>query len=115
MFGIGSGELIFIILISIMVFGSKGIPDIARFLGKTMAQLKNASNEIKHEIQKSASNNGLDLNSVTGGISNEINKAKEHISQAINPLENISSEVTNPIETVKEDIETLSGPIKRQV
>lgn len=115
MFGIGGGELMFIILVSIMVFGSKGIPDIARFLGKTMAQLKNASNDIKYEIQKSATNNGLDLNSVTGGISDEIQKAKDEMSQALNPLDNITETVSNPIEKIKEDIETLTGPIKRQL
>lgn len=115
MFGIGGGELFFIILISIMIFGSKGIPDIARFLGKTMAQLKNASNEIKHEIQKSASDNGVDMNSLTGGISEEIKKAKEEITKAVSPMENVASDVANPIQKVKEDIESLSGPIKRQL
>ena len=115
MFGIGGGELFFIILISIMIFGSKGIPDVARFLGKTMAQLKNASNEIKNEIQRSATENGVDVNSITGGISDEIKKAKEGISNAINPIENITSDITNPIEKVKDDIENLSGPIKRQL
>ena len=114
MFGIGGGELFFIILVSIMIFGSKGIPDVARFLGKTMAQLKNASNEIKSEIQKSATENGIDVNSMTGGISDEIKKAKEGIAKAVNPMENSVSEILNPIEKVKEDIENLSGPIKRQ-
>ncbi|WP_338409776.1 twin-arginine translocase TatA/TatE family subunit [uncultured Flavobacterium sp.] len=114
MFGIGGGELFFIILISIMIFGSKGIPDIARFLGKSMAQLKNATNEIKHEIQKSATENGMDLNTLTGGISEEIKKAKEGIKKAVNPMENIASDIAKPIQKVKEDIENLSGPIKRQ-
>lgn len=115
MFGIGGGELFFIILISIMIFGSKGIPDVARFLGKTMAQLKNASNDIKNEIQRSATENGIDVNSITGGISDEIKKAKEGITKAVNPMENITSDITNPIEKVKEDIESISGPIKRQL
>lgn len=115
MFGIGGGELLFIILISIMIFGSKGIPDVAKFLGKTMAQLKNASNEIKNEIQKSATENGIDVNTLTGGISEEIKKAKEGITKAVNPLDNVTSEITKPINEVKEDIENLSGPIKRQL
>ncbi len=115
MFGIGGGELFFIIIVSIMIFGSKGIPDVARFLGKTMAQLKNASNEIKHEIQKSATENGVDMDSLTGGISEEIKKAKEGITNAVNPMENVTSDLVNPIQKVKEDIESLSGPIKRQL
>jgi sec-independent protein translocase protein TatA len=115
MFGLGGGELFFIILISIMIFGSKGIPDIARFLGKTMTQLKNASNELKNEIQKSATDSGIDVNSITGGVSDEIKKVKEGFTKAVNPMENIASDVTNPIKKVKEDIENLSGPIKRQL
>jgi len=98
-----------------MIFGSKGIPDVARFLGKSMAQLKNASNEIKSEIQRSATENGVDINSMTGGISDEIKKAKEGITKAVNPMENTISDITKPIEKVKEDIESLSGPIKRQL
>ena len=54
MFGIGGGELIFIILIVLMLFGADKIPEIARGFGKGMAQLKNASNEVKYEIQRSA-------------------------------------------------------------
>ncbi|KIM09691.1 MAG: Sec-independent protein translocase (twin-arginine translocation protein) [Sulfurovum sp. FS06-10] len=111
----GIGELLLILIVVLMLFGSKEIPDIARFLGKTMAQLKNATNEIKSEIQKGTKDNGLDLDSLTGGISEEINKAKTSISQMANPIENINLEIENPIQDVKEDIENLSGPIKRQV
>lgn len=115
MFGIGGGELFFIILIVLMLFGSDKIPDIARALGKGMAQLKNATNEIKSEIQKGAQDNGLDMNTLTGGISDEINKAKEGITKMVNPMENINLDVQNPIEKVKEDIETITGPVKRQL
>ena len=110
MFGIGGGELFFIILVVLMLFGSDKIPDIARALGKGMAQLKNATNEIKSEIQNGAKDSGLDMNTLTGGISDEINKAKYGINNMINPLEQIQ----NPIEKVKEDIENITGPIKRQ-
>lgn len=114
MFGIGGSELIFIIFIALMLFGSDKIPEIARTLGKTMAQIKNATNDIKHEINKTAKDNGLDANSITGGISDEIKKAKEEMNQSLNPLQDISSDIENPIQQVKEDIENLTGPIKRQ-
>jgi len=60
-----------------MLFGSDKIPEIARTLGKGMAQLKNATNEIKHEIQKGVEENGIDMKSLTGGISEEIANAKK--------------------------------------
>ncbi len=114
MFGIGFSELIFVIFAVLMLFGSKEIPQIARFLGKTMAQIKNATNEIKSEISNSAKDSGLDMNSLTGGISDEIAKAKAEIRKSVSPIEDISSSVENPIQQVKEDIENLTGPIKRQ-
>lgn len=115
MFGIGGGELIFVILMVLMLFGSDKIPDIARTMGKMMRQLKHATEDIKNEVQQSAKNNGLDANTLTGGISDEIKKAKESISKTINPMDSITSELSSPIEKVKEDIENLSGPIKRQL
>lgn len=115
MFGIGFSEILIIMVVAIMLFGSKGIPDIARFLGKTMAQIKNASDELKNEIQKSAVEHGVDKNSLTGGISEDIRKAKEGLKNSLNPMENTVSEITTPIQQVKEDIENLSGPIKRQL
>lgn len=110
----GIGELLLILVVVLMLFGSKEIPDIARFMGKTMAQLRNATNEIKSEIQKGARDNGMDMDSITGGFSKEINKAKTEINQMTNPVENIDLGIENPIEKVKEDIENITGPIKRQ-
>lgn len=110
MFGIGGGELLLIMVVILMLFGSKNIPEIARTLGKTIAQIKNATNEIKSEIQKGASENGLDINSITGGITEEIENAKQNMNNALNPVE-----LQNPVEEIKEEFENLSGPIKRQM
>ena len=107
MFGIGGGELIFIIFIALMLFGSEKIPDIARTMGKAMAQLKNATNEIKSEIQKGAEANGIDtsMKELTSTFTDEVEKVKSNLDS------NILPEVTK----AKEDIEDLTGPIKRQL
>lgn len=133
MFGIGGGELIFIMFIVLMLFGSDKVPEIARTMGKAMAQLKNATNDIKSEIQKGAEANGFDAKTLTdfrGNITSEINKAKENLlgdtSQFTDITGNITSEInkakdglladtTAPIETTKEVIEDITGPIKRQM
>ena len=106
MFGIGGGELIFIIFIALMLFGSDKIPDIARTMGKAMSQLKNATNEIKSEISKSAESSGIDagLKDLTSGFTNEVDKIKE----------GLEANIPNPVEDVKKEIEDFSGPIKRQ-
>ena len=106
MFGIGGGELILIILIALMLFGSDKIPEIARAMGKGMAQLKNATNEIKSEIQKGVEANGIDtsMKQLTSTFTDEVEKVKSNLDT------NIVPEVTK----AKEDIENLTGPIKRQ-
>ena len=52
LFDISGGELIVILLFVLMFFGAKGIPDIARTLGRTLRQVRDASNEVQREIQK---------------------------------------------------------------
>jgi sec-independent protein translocase protein TatA len=107
MFGIGGGEMIFIIFIALMLFGSDKIPVIARNLGKGMAQLKNATNEIKSEITKSAEANGLDVSikELTNSFTSEVENIKQ----------NLDSNIASPIDKMKEDLDDLSGPIKRQI
>ena len=73
---IGTTEIMFILFIVVMVFGADKIPEIARGLGKGMKSLKNATNDIKHEITKSADKHGIDTD-VTKDITEEINKVKE--------------------------------------
>ncbi len=122
MFGIGGSEIILIIAICLMLFGSDKIPEIARTLGKGMAQLKNATNEIKSEIHKSALDSGLDKESLTGGISKEIDDVKNHFNNMIDQnTPDISfddSEIVKDIEKeingAAQSIEEITGPIKRQ-
>lgn len=100
MFGIGGGELFFIILVILMLFGSDKVPEMARAFGKFMAQVKNATNDIKSEINRSAEESG---------IKKDIEEALD-IDANINPIKDIQQE----IEKQKEDIEDITGPIKRR-
>jgi sec-independent protein translocase protein TatA len=50
----GGGELFFIVLIVIMLFGAKKIPELARGLGKGMREIKNATGDIQKEIRDGA-------------------------------------------------------------
>lgn len=82
-------EIVFILFIVVMVFGADRIPEIARGLARGMRQLKDATNEVKAEIQKSAEKQGLDTD-FTKDIRSEINK-------------------------VKDDIEDFTGSVKRKI
>ena len=48
---LGMPEMIFILLLALVVVGPKKLPEIARQLGKYLAEFKRASNEFKHQIE----------------------------------------------------------------
>jgi len=75
---ISGAEITIILFIVVMVFGADKIPEIARGLGKGMKTLKNATNDIKHEISKSAEKHGIDTD-VTKNINEEISKVKDDL------------------------------------
>jgi sec-independent protein translocase protein TatA len=54
LFDISGGELIVILLFVLLFFGAKGIPDIARTLGRTLRQVRDAGQEVQREIQRGA-------------------------------------------------------------
>ncbi|NNC45768.1 MAG: twin-arginine translocase TatA/TatE family subunit [Winogradskyella sp.] len=76
---IGGTEIIFILFIVVMVFGSDKIPEIARGLGKGMRALKDATNDIKHEVTKSAKDQGIVDTEVTKNIKEELGKVKDDL------------------------------------
>ncbi len=58
-----------------MVFGADKIPDIAKGMAQGIRKVKDATQEIKSEIKKSAEKKGID----TDSISKEIDKVKDDI------------------------------------
>lgn len=54
----GGWELIVIILFVIIFFGAKKIPEIARGMGKGIREFKDATKEIKNEIDEAGADSG---------------------------------------------------------
>ena len=73
---ISGAEIVFIMFIVVMVFGADKIPGIAKGLGKGMRQLRDATDEIKREIQKSAEKQGIDTD-ITSDIKKEFDDVKK--------------------------------------
>ncbi len=52
MFGIGMPELILILGLALIVLGPKKLPEIARALGKGLAEFRRATDELKDELTR---------------------------------------------------------------
>ena len=90
---ISGAEIFIILVIVVMLFGADKLPELARGLGKGMQQLKSATNEVKKEITESAKKQGIDA-SLTSDIQKDIKKMKTK---------------------VQDNIDDLTGPIKRNL
>lgn len=74
-FNMGSGEIMLILAVVLLLFGGKKLPELARGLGKGLRDFKDASEGVKREIHRN-------INSV--GITDEINDFKSAINDADN-------------------------------
>ena len=88
---ISGAEIVFVFFIVLLVFGADKIPSIARTLAKGMTQVRQATNEIKSEIQKSAD---VDIE---------------------NPTKNLSQDFKKEADKVKKDFTDLGDSIKRDL
>lgn len=86
---VAGSEIVVIMAVILLFFGSKSIPGIAKTMGQALYQIRNASNDLQQEIKKS----GM-------GIKEELNInsiLKETQEQLVQPLDQMYSDVENSV------------------
>jgi len=79
---ISGAEIVFVFFIVLLVFGADKIPSIARTLAKGITQVRQATNDIKSEIQKS-----VDVENPTKSITSEFKKEVDEVKKDFTDLE----------------------------
>lgn len=83
---IAGSEILLILVFILMFFGSKSIPGLARTMGRTIRQIKDASNELQTEIKKSGMDMKNDLN-LKGMIDETANDIRRPLDQYASDLD----------------------------
>jgi len=104
--GLSGGEILLVILVALMLFGAKSIPEIMRGIAKGMHEFRKAADEIKEELNRSSS-----------GIVDEITELKNDVERQVQthiqqPLSEIGNEIQKNVAT---DIEQSYTNIERDV
>lgn len=64
----GGSEIIFILIMVLLLFGGKKLPELARGLGKGIREFKDASDNVKREIHRNI--NSMDLEEDPAPVAN---------------------------------------------
>ena len=75
-FGVGLPEVTVILILALLIFGPKMLPELGKQLGKTLKSLKKASNEFQNEIDQVMNEEDESPKSIESNQTNEINQEK---------------------------------------
>ncbi len=93
MFGIGTTEIIIILVVALLVIGPTKLPEVAKSLGKGMAEFKRMSSDVKNTIdwetqikeEKNSNSEDASTEKSSPGIGSEVPAPEEEMEQG--PLE----------------------------
>ncbi len=98
-FNFGGGEIFIILLVFILLFGAKRIPEVARALGKGMREIKNATGDIQREIKSSTG----DVGKVTRDMEARIREQAQNLEGSLSRSQKPSSPPSASSEAPKDD------------
>ena len=91
-FGVGLPEVTVILILALLIFGPKKLPELGKQLGRTLKSLKKASNEFQNEIDQAMSEEEKDNLPKSSG---DINKNKNIKENKLSEKKNISKPNSN--------------------
>lgn len=96
-------EMIFFALLALVLFGPRKLPQIAREMGRFMAEFKRAGNQFQNQIQEEIRN--MELEESINSVKNISTQAGEIISTVKdpNPVASALGRLTDRIKSIPQD------------
>lgn len=103
-------ELTVILVMSVIIFGPKKIPEIARGLGEGMRAMKKATEDIKQELMNPVDDIKSELTKPVQDL-NPLNDIQNTIEES---KKDILDSVPNPVNEIEQNLDDIVGPVKRR-
>ncbi len=91
---ISTGEVVVILLFILIFFGAESIPKIARTFGRTIRQVKDATQDIQRDIQDSMKDSAGDLKNIEQSVKKSFDETKSSVTSNL-------SEIEKPLKDIK--------------
>lgn len=93
---IGGGEVMLILVLALLLFGPRKIPEIGRTLGKTMAEFRKATRDFKLNLERE-----VDMEDI-GKAGSELRKARDEMRSVARDAMNLSPVSSDPPEASRD-------------
>ncbi|MEM9558192.1 MAG: twin-arginine translocase TatA/TatE family subunit [Acidobacteriota bacterium] len=108
MFGpLGVPELLFIFGLALLVFGPRKLPEVGRALGRGMAELRKASNDLRRTINTELIDDEIRQANPANLVRDSLRDVKEGLDRAVR------GEDDPPAETSRDEASKVEGAVAR--
>jgi len=112
-FGIGTLELILILLILILVFGPDRITEMGRWLGQAYRKLTGLTSEVNQQVMEVRRTMDAELD--TSSLTNSIREAAAEVESIQRDVGKTVSESTAELDTLQTDVESAVTETREQI
>jgi len=112
MFGIGGGQILIILIVALLVFGPKRLPELGASLGKTIKEFRKSTQGITDSVVKPIKELTDELAKPIKDINNEIKQVIEPIKESFDGLQDdLDLDFGNPLQETMDSVRGIGREI----